>query len=350
MNFKNERIIKILKIIFFILIAYLAIAFLAPYFAPFIFGYILSIVLTPLYKFFKNLKFPRFLNAILCISIFIIIISFIGVGIVWQIINQAQSFSENIPTYIEQVKSAFEMVQLKISQILEEVPFKLEEVVNNMILNIILFFTEFLGSSLTTTSFNFIKKIPNILMIIVLGIISCFLIFLDKENIDKFIIRQIPRKYYKTINIIKNNILKSLSGYIKAQSIIMIIIGSICFIGLTLFRFQYSLLLAFIIAIIDALPILGSGFILWPWAIYHLIVGNYSTAICLFILYLIVLITRQILEPKILSQQIGINPLVTLMSMYVGLKAIGAIGIILGPLVVVMIKALQNENILPKWK
>ena len=130
----------------------------------------------------------------------------------------------------------------------------------------------------------------------------------------------------------------------------MSLISTICFIGLSIINVRYALLIAVIIGIIDALPVFGSGFIIWPWCIYNLIIGNYGMTIGLIILYVVLLITRQFLEPKIIGKQIGIHPLVTLMSIYIGIKIFGVFGFIIGPCIIIIIKSLQNENILPKWR
>lgn len=350
--FKENReiLLKTIKCIILVIIIYLFIHFLGSYFAPFIFGYILCIILYPLFKFFKKFKIPNGINSILCILILIFIISFIGVGIAGQIVKEAKEFSKELPYYIEQVKLTFQDLQTKIDNLITLLPDGIEEILDNFSENSKIFVSEFLGNGITTKSVSFIKKIPNALMITILGIISCFLILMDKENIDNFILRQIPKKYKDKFNMVKSHILETIFAYIKAQAIIMCLMSTICFIGLSIINAPYALLIAVVIGVIDALPVFGSGFILWPWSIYNLIVGNYGMAIGLIIIYVVILVTRQFVEPRILGKQIGIHPLVTLMSIYIGIKVFGLFGFIIGPCIVVIIKALQDENIILKWK
>ena len=346
----KQNIFKILKFLGVILILYLILEFLGGFFAPFIFGYILCLILSPIYKFFQKLNFPKHISSILCIAIFIFIIGFIGAGLFGQILKEGKEFAENIPYYRIQVQQTFDNLRLKIQSLLEILPDYLEQTLNNLYYNSKGFIGEFLGTGIKNTSFKFIKMLPNTFMVIVLGLISCFLILIDKENIEAFILRQFPKKYSEKMLIIKTSIFETLMGYIKAQLIIMCFIGTICFIGLSIIKAPYALLLGFIIAVVDALPVFGSGFILWPWSIYNLIVKNYKFSVGLIIIYLIILIVRQTIEPKIVGKQIGIHPLVTLMSIYIGLKIFGVFGFIIGPCIMVILKALQTENILPKWR
>lgn len=346
----RQNIFKILKFIFLALALYLILKFLGGYFAPFIFGYILCLILYPIYKFFEKLKIPKYINSILCISIFIFIIGFIGAGLFGQILKEGKEFAKDIPYYKQQVEQTLEDIQIRIQNTLEILPDYLEEILNNLYYNSKGFISEFLGTGLKNTSFRVIKMLPNTFMVIILGLISCFLILMDKENIESFILRQVPKRYSQKIMVIKTSIFETLLGYLKAQLIIMCFIGTTCFIGLSIIKAPYALLIGFIIALIDALPFFGSGLILWPWCIYNLIVKDYKFAMGLIIIYLVIFILRQTIEPKILGKQIGVHPLVTLIFIYIGLKIFGIFGFIIGPCIMVIIKSLQTENILPKWR
>ena len=116
----------------------------------------------------------------------------------------------------------------------------------------------------------------------------------------------------------------------------MSIVFCILLTGFLVLDVEFSLLLALVISVWDAIPILGSGIILNPWAIINLLQGNYFQAAGFFCLYLIILFTRQLLEPKILSGQLGMHPIFTLAAIYVGLKSIGISGMIFGPIILIL--------------
>ncbi len=347
----KESIIKVIKLFIFLLFLYIFINYIGGLFLPFIIGYILCIILYPLFKILNNrYKIPKPISSILCISALVFLVIFLGVGIVGQIVKEAKEFAKDLPYYIESIKLTFDEINNKAQDLIKILPDGLERTFINFLENSSSIIGELLGNGLKNTSIKVIRKTPNALMITIISIISCYLMLIDKENMQKFIIRQLPKKYADKFSIVKTGIGDAVFGYIRAQAIIMCLIATICFIGLLILKAPYALFIAVIIGIVDALPVFGSGFILWPWALYNVITKNYGLAIGLIIMYVVILLTRQFVEPKILGKQIGIHPLATLMSIYVGLQVFGVFGFIIGPIIMVIIKALQNENILPNWR
>lgn len=146
------------------------------------------------------------------------------------------------------------------------------------------------------------------------------------------------------IRIVINDAKKGIGGYFKAQLILMVMTFIIFSIGLVLIDAPFPLLLGFIIAVVDILPVLGSGIIMIPWSIISLIMGNSDFAIALAIVYVISTLVRQILEPKIIGDKIGLRPLYTFIATIAGALLIGPIGIILGPIIAVIIKSISGIN------
>jgi sporulation integral membrane protein YtvI len=149
---------------------------------------------------------------------------------------------------------------------------------------------------------------------------------------------QLPESWISRVLKIKKDLFVAIFGYIKAALIIMAITFTELLIGLSIIGVEYPLMLAFLIAIIDALPVLGTGGILIPWSLYSFVTGDIRMGISLIALYLVVLVIRQIVEPKVVGQQIGVYPLLTLLAMYIGLKMIGFAGLILGPITFLLIR------------
>lgn len=271
-------------------------------------------------------------------------------AIISELISQVKEFINSIPFYAEDIQNSFKSINDKLNSFLNIFPNYIKGLVLQYNENIYDVLANFLGESFKSVSVNVIKKIPNAFMITIISIISCYLILIDKSYIEKFITRQIPKKYLSNIILIKSSIKTSILGYLKAQCIIMCLIAIISFFGLLLIQPKYALLIAVLIAVIDAIPIFGSGFILWPLSLYNFIIGDYSFSISLLVLYFIIMLTRQFIEPKIVGIHIGVHPLITLISIYMGLKLFGIFGLILGPIIVVTLKVLQKENIIPSFK
>lgn len=147
-------------------------------------------------------------------------------------------------------------------------------------------------------------------------------------------------KFRKVINDTK----KGIEGYFKAQLILMIMTFIIFSIGLLVIDAPFPLLIGFVIAIVDILPVLGSGIIMIPWSIISLLGGNSDFAISLAIVYVVATLIRQILEPKITGDKIGIRPLYTFLATIAGTLIFGPIGIIVGPIIAVIIKSISGVN------
>ena len=139
-------------------------------------------------------------------------------------------------------------------------------------------------------------------------------------------------------------------GLIRAQLTLTAITFCELFIGFSILRVNYAFLFALLTAVFDALPILGVGGILLPWALYSLLSGNYLYAVGLLVIYGVIFIVRQFLEPRIIGTQIGLPPIVTLMSIYVGLRIFGVFGALLFPIIVITLKYSQEKGYLRIWK
>ena len=145
-------------------------------------------------------------------------------------------------------------------------------------------------------------------------------------------------------------IISALGSYLKAQGTLILISFIEVLIGLYIFKWiglnvNYPLLSALGIAFVDALPILGAGTVILPWAIISSVNGNIRLAIALVILFIIITIVRQILEPKIVSNKIGVHPIFTLIAMYTGFKLIGLIGLFIGPIILIILQNVFETTI-----
>jgi len=188
----------------------------------------------------------------------------------------------------------------------------------------------------------FTSSFPEILLFIIATIMSTYFIASYRENIIYWASTQLPENWYENICNVKDNVFKSIFKLIRAYIIILSITFTELFIGFSIIGIENSLVLALLVSIVDLLPVLGTGVIIIPWAVYQLLVGELFIGVSLIILWGLILVIRQIIEPKIIGTQIGVNPLLTLMGIYVGFKLLGAAGLILGPITVVILKSILS--------
>lgn len=180
---------------------------------------------------------------------------------------------------------------------------------------------------------------PQVFIGFMMMFFSTFFFLRDRERIVRYIDKQVPASWTANVRIAKNELSNSLFAYVRA----ILILASITFfeliIGFSILDVRYGILLAFICAVLDALPAIGTGWVLTPWGIICLALGNYRLGIGLLVLYLITWIVRQLLEPRIVGGQIGMHPLIILFAMYLGMQFFGVIGLLAGPLSAIILRS-----------
>ena len=190
-----------------------------------------------------------------------------------------------------------------------------------------------------TSVVSFISLVPDTVLLIIVTLLSTYFIAKDRRRIADFWKRLIPAPYGETsINIVRE-VLRAFLSYLKAQSILVTITMIISIIGLQIIGAQYALTMGLLVGLFDVIPVLGPATLFVPWAVWMFIIGDIAFAVKLSLLYLLILVTRQLLEARVVAANLGLNPLATLMAMYIGFKMVGFIGLILGPLVLIAVQA-----------
>lgn len=207
-------------------------------------------------------------------------------------------------------------------------------------------------SSPLSSVWNTAKQIPTTLVAIVIAIVSCCFMTADYATLRRIILSLFGKESREKLIRSKQLLVPALEKMAKAYGIIIAI--TFCELSLGLFLLKllniynggYILIIALITAIIDVVPILGTGTVLVPWALYNLFVGNYSMAIGIIIMYVCITVIRQIIEPKLVAGQLGLPAFATIIAMYIGTRIFGFIGLFLLPITLVMVKLLNDEGII----
>lgn len=207
-----------------------------------------------------------------------------------------------------------------------------------------------------TGVYGVVKNIPSVLISIVIGIISWIFFTKDYNYIVRFIQNQLPEGKKNLLVEIKQVFSKTILKMMRAYGLIMLItfielvIGFSVLSAIGIMKNSYFLWIAAGIAIFDILPVAGSGGILIPWALFSLILGNYKQAIGLLVIYGIISVIRQYIEPKIVGDSLGVHPILTLMGLYFGLKLFGFIGMFIVPILIMTLKAFNDTGRIQIWK
>jgi sporulation integral membrane protein YtvI len=342
---------KILYIVGGILFVYIFLKYLLGMLAPFLIGWGLAVLLNPFVTWLKRtVKVPRILGTIFSMIIMLSGLFAILNILVKQLWYQIISFTQNFPFYKEQIMAIIPIIEERLDYIKDLLPVPSAfSTLDNIVIQVLNSISEFV-QTIIPWAYNIVSQVPNVIIFIIITIISTFFMTKDHQKIKAFVKAQIPGRFAENASILQNGLLGALGGYVRTQLIMMTLTFTICSTGLFIIKMPYVLLISLCIAIFDALPIFGSGAILIPWAIFNIIIGHYSVAIGLFCIYGLIFLSRQMIEPRILSGQIGVYALVTVMSMYIGYRTMGVIGLIVGPVSMVIIKTLQNTGVLPAFK
>ncbi len=326
---------------------YVFFEYLFIFIGPFIIGYFISVFLEPIVKLLVNkCRLNRGISAIVSILLMISIIGGSIFLIVSQLISQLRIFlSNDLSLYFDLIIQTIDKITDFLPSLFFYFPEQTKDSINDIMKNILNGSLTFLATQLKYFSLALIKSIPSFFVYLFIGIISSFFFIKDKLAINNLYQKIVPQIVKGHIITFKEGMSFAFLGYIKAQSIIMCFTFTISLIGLLILGNNYALLLAVCIACIDVLPLFGSGFFLWPLSAISFLSSDIKTGVGALIIYGTIQITRQIIEPKILGSQIGLHPLVTLMSVYIGVIVFGFLGIILGPMTVIMTKSIWSNNI-----
>lgn len=348
-RFDFKKLYFILYIILVLIVVYLIFK-LGIFLFPFTLALFFSIMTQPFSKFLeKKLKFSQKIATIVSIVLFLVIfLGFISLSAL-RLSGEIYKLSINLNKYSKEAQSLWNTAIDKVYSLLGYFPEGFDEQVKNSINGFIRMGTSKLGSFINSL-INFITSIPTIILYICITILSTFFISLDKNKIMAFLEQQFPKSWIKKVYNIKREMFNVLGSYIRAQIILM----TICFFELLIsfnilsflkFNLQYPLIFSIVICIIDALPILGAGAVLLPWSLISFVTGDINLGLALLIIYFLVLSVRQMLEPKLISQNLGVHPLVTLISMYSGFKFFGVIGFLIGPVVMIILKNVFSREL-----
>ena len=311
-------------------------------FIPFILAYIISIPASPFAEKLKTkYKIPKQITAIFAIIAFVGIIGGILTAIIWKIIDEIKSIYMNFPQIWANITYQFENFSKSFENLYTSLPYDVKEFIDNSQNSITTNMTLFLKTHYKPLVFgagNMAKALPSIFIGIIVFILALYFFISNGNAIVKKVGRKtVPLKIRSFVSKVSDEIKKYLGGYLKAQLILMSIVFIIMFAGLSILKVNYAMIIALCVAILDALPFFGSGAVLWPWSLVSFINANIKMGVALIIIYLCVIITRQLLEPKIVSSSVGVNPILTLLSMYIGYKVFSIGGMILGPIILIVI-------------
>ena len=302
------------------------------YFMPFVIGWILSVIAGPLVTFLeKKLKIMKRLGS----AITIILVLALCIGLIYLIISQIWEeisvLIRNFPSMYHDLERGLSQIGTQGNTLFERFPEQIQNSWATLMNNLDDTASSLIGRIGEPTievAGNVAKRIPSVLIGTIVAFVSAYFFIADKENLGEWVKKVVPKSITSRLLLVGENLKYAMGGYFKAQFKIMGVVFAILLFGFTLMQIRFSILLAIAIAFLDFLPFFGTGTALIPWAIYKFLVGDYKMVAALVILYGVTQLVRQLIQPKLVGDTMGLNPLYTLFLLYLGYRVGSVLGMI----------------------
>ena len=353
MNHQNFTYIKILCNLSIFVITSLLIIFALPrllvFFMPFVVAWIIACIATPIVKFVeKHLRLKRKASMVFVVVTIIgaIVAALYGVGS-WAV-KFVASFIADLPALWEKIRAEAQGIFQIIFELLEKLPgdgtAALEEMISNS--------GDYIADAISNLSMPTISavgslasKLPDIIIFTIMCLLATFFFVVERENIHQKFRTYVPKSILNVWDLIKRCIVESIGGYFKAQFKIEIWIYLLILLGLFILKVNYAPIIALGIAILDLLPVFGTGAVLWPWAVINLVNGHYLAAAGMMAIWGISQLVRQFIQPKFVGDTLGVHPIPTLFLLFAGYKISGVFGMIIAVPLGILVSTLYREGV-----
>lgn len=344
---KRSFIISVL----FLVVVYYVIAFLykvaLPFSMPFLIAWLVAMLAEPLIRLLSKLRIRRGLASIVSLLAVFSIFAWISIVVVSRIAYEAAALKDLMPAISQFVVDLINTTADAIERLFSLLPAYVADYVEQTAAGMIEGLPTAIGSltmPLITNVTSLAAGLPNMLVMALITLTACILLSMDFPRVRAFLDRQIPERAQGMVLEAKQFFKLTIGRLLRSYVIIISITFVELYIGFMLMRLDYAVTLAALICVVDILPILGCGTVLVPWSVIAFLMGNFQQGIFIAVLYLIITAVRQVIEPKIVGDNIGLHPLLALISFYLGLKTMGVLGMFIMPVVFIMIKHLQDEG------
>ncbi len=339
--------VTLLVILAFILVP-LVIYRILPILTPFILAFLFALLLEPFNQWLmKKLRTKRAIAVNLSYFLFLGVVSLLGYIISTKIIREAIDLIKYIQRNIPIIQTWFSQLFQQINDFILLLPPEMGTQIEQSYTNFMRQLSNLnLLSSLSIQTINLTAAIPNFFIVCILFFVSLYMISFDLHNIKRRFYSYFKDESRQKVEVILSDLRKATVGFVQAQVILSTITYLVSLIALVILGVRYAMALALLIIIVDILPILGTGSVLVPWGIISLTQGKMFLGFGLIILFIGITVLRRAIEPKILGERIGLSALTTLICIWVGFKALGVLGIFLGPLLLILYKACVKAKVI----
>lgn len=317
---------------------------------PIFFSFLIFLCIEPLARRLNKLGIKKSIASGISVLVFTIIILGAFSGMAYLVTKQGSELVANFPQYQEMLAEQIANITAQIEQRFNALPPDLDLVERSKeLIQGALTYLQTFAMSVLSNIVGYVSSFSTFVFNFVVGIILAYFLSIEITTWKQTAEDKTPKTFKTVFFFLRNNVFKGIALYIKAQAKMISITFIVILIALILLGVKNAFVIAVVAAIFDILPLLGVGTVFIPWIIYLIIVGKISLAIWLSALFLVVVLTRQILEPKITGDSLGVSAFTMLAFMIVSLSLFGVAGVILSPILMILIKALYDQGYFHRW-
>lgn len=336
-----------------IALGWIALRWLLPWTAPMLLAFAAAVAIEPAVKALCRRRFPRSAAAGVCVLGFLAAVGALLWFVLSRLFSELQHLGEHLPEIISTLSALISRWQNRLGGLSLRLPDTLSSVLDSAVDGLTDYLSTlpalFSGKAVEMLS-SFVSNLPTWLLFAVTWLMGLYFISAAYPRLVAFLRRQIPPKAFERVRRVKRDLQQSLGKYIKAQLIMSAITFGEMLTVFLLLRIDYALVLAIVVAVIDALPVFGAGTVLLPWAAWELIGGDPTRGLGLAISYAASAVLRSCIQAKLLGDQLGLHPIATLLTIYAGWKAMGVWGMLLFPIAAISVKKLNDSGVIHLWK
>lgn len=314
---------------------------------PFVVAAAAAAILRPLLRTLNiRLKLPRKATGVALTVLFYLLLALLGVVVFDRILDAVRAFLTSLPslwseTLMPVLRSLGERLTVRLAQMNVELDVSLDELLGSMGSEI-----SSLSSTLLGMAGNVAFSLPSVLISVIICIVSTLFMLFDWDKIMAFIYRQLSGKNSDIARKAITQAGATIRQFVVSYGLILIITFAELSVGFLIIGFDSAFLLAAVISIFDILPVVGCGGILIPWALISLVIGSTRAGVGIALLYVVITVVRNVVEPKIVGRQVGLHPLVTIMSMVIGSSLMGGVGLFGLPIALAVVNKLNKDGVI----
>lgn len=320
-------------------LTFLGLRYLLPFVVPLLFGMLIAVLFEPVVKLFVKLKIPRWIASLMTLVLFFGGGAALLLLLAARLVIELTDFARKVPDMahglvdkgqelLHEGVALYGQLSPRMSAEVQGQLKKLGEALGEI------------GKGMADAVVHAIGNVPSMVTIFLLAVVISYFVSKDFPKWQNRLFRLFHPSVREKSDVVFDDLGKATFGYVRAQAILILITFCQVLIGLLVLKVPYAFSLSVLAGFLDILPLLGTGSLFVPWAIYMLVVGNTKLGIGLLVVYGLVVVVRQVLEPRILAESIGLDPLVTIVVMYAGYQAVGFIGVLLAPFIIIAVQSL----------